>query len=154
MIFNTISIDKVSNKLFFLSNVPIKPMISASRMYDENSGEYRYQIDVAVYLPKGITNLGLKKWSENNNSYISEPNFPTKSIETMYRQITITFDGVFLKSLLNQDFIEFDLYVMQFNYITQNEDVAKSIFVNYTYDDPETTRGTVTGVRNISETVS
>ncbi|AXT62642.1 hypothetical protein D1816_20550 [Aquimarina sp. AD10] len=165
---DSLSIDKVSQKLFFLHNAPTKPMVATSYFQDPsfNNGNYMYQIDIAVYLPTEITNLGLVKWS--NNLFISECPPTTLNPKTInppignFRQITIEFDNIdmffdfnqfkFLPTLLKKKVIEFDLYTLQLKYHTKEEDLVEKIFVNYVYDDPETTRGTVTTVRDISET--
>lgn len=73
----------------------------------------------------------------------------TESPKVDCRQITIEFDGI-SQNILKQSFIEFDLYVMQIRYISSGGN-TEAIWVNYTYDDPETTRGTVTTVRDIKE---
>ncbi|MDH7447652.1 hypothetical protein [Aquimarina sp. 2201CG14-23] len=157
--FSCVSIEKVSQQLFLLEDAPVKPMVAASRFPVNNSeGNFKYavyQIDVAVYLPQGITNLGLKTWKNNNGAYISscKPKKLKKAFTSATRQITLEFDGVDLNALIAQRSVMFDLYVMHFRYTTDMdlENEAEAIWVNYTYDDPETTRGTVTTVRDIKE---
>jgi len=153
--FHCTSIEIVSKKIFLLKDAPTKPMVSASR-FPINKDIYRYQIDVAVYLPQGITNLRLKQW-EDDSRYISpaekmritNKKNKTESPKVNCRQITIEFDGI-NPNILEHNFIEFDLYVMQIRYTSFGGN-TEAIWVNYTYDDPETTRGTVTTVRDIKE---
>ncbi|WP_299434433.1 hypothetical protein [uncultured Aquimarina sp.] len=153
--FHCTSIEIVSKKIFLLKDAPTKPMVSASR-FPLNEDSFKYQIDIAVYLPQGIKNLRLKQW-EDDSHYIS----PVEKIRMTHkkdkpespkvdcRQITIEFDGI-SPNILKQNFIEFDLYVMQLRYISFGGN-TEAIWVNYAYDDPETTRGTVTTVRDIKE---
>ncbi len=155
IITKDISIEKVSEKLFFIENAPTKPMVAASYFYDEHYSEnYIYQVDIALYLPKKIKNIKLKEWEQNQ--YISPcmDSNPKHNIDTCFREITIdlqSFNQSKLAKLLQTQFLEFNLYVIRFKYTLPLKDTAESIFVNYTYGDPETTRGTVTTVREIKE---
>ncbi|WP_299889540.1 hypothetical protein [uncultured Lacinutrix sp.] len=146
----SMSIDKVNSKMFFLQNAPTKPMVSASCLKDEEL--YMYQVDVAVYLPQEINNLHLKKWG--NNNYISQYQKAGENknkINGSYRQITIQFDGN-ISNILTQDIVMFDLYTIQICYTSTQKEDPKNIFVDYVFDDPETTRGTVTTVRDVDAT--
>jgi hypothetical protein len=149
----SMSVDKVDSKLFFLQNAPTKPMVSASCY--KVDGVYIYQVDVAVYLPEEITNLHLKKWE--NNKYISpfqKAGEHKNSIEGSYRQMTIQFDGKIKSIVLGKDIVMFDLYTIQICYTSGLKEDPKNIFVDYVFDDPETTRGTVTTVRDVDATSS
>ncbi|MEW7279830.1 hypothetical protein ABW636_14650 [Aquimarina sp. 2201CG1-2-11] len=146
-----ISVEVVSQKLFLIDKAPSKPMVSASCLY---LSKYLYQIDIALYLPHDIEGIQILKWE--NNEYISQ--LQENDQDSIYREMTIRmlgFNQKKLKALLsNSNYIKFDLYMVQLSYSTNERDAAKNILVNYQYGDPETTRGTVTTVRDISETKS
>ena len=141
--------------VFPIKKAPVKPLVSASKTFIKPG--YHYQVDIALYIPKSIQKVSLKNWTpEGEPQYISHCHDPNKSenITTAYRHITVElpgFDSAKLKKLLSEMQIPFHLYVAQIGYVTAEEDPAKSIFVDFSFGDPRTSRGTVTTVRDIEE---
>lgn len=119
-----------------IDNAPNFPLVAINKCADVPNG---YNLFITIIIPAGSDNISLDTNFTSSISVLTEVS-PTTAL--IVREITIDYDSPDTES----DSSGYDIYLIECTYQVGTGTEAQAVYVHYTYNDPVTTRGTITTV--------